>query len=285
MRWGHAGRSQPCALAARGQPHRPRRPRSGSARPWELPSCPPFPGSRHGALHCGRRFLGSAATPTAREPGQGGGPPPAGAQRPRVSPRQPPPSLAVTFHFGEGKDRTVAGAERGHPGRVLLHDEPSACRSASADRLHPGAGRGAPLGSGPVASAAEERERLAAQALPPGLPAGLLLPRGSLRRPLRAHLPWPRSHSTHAPTAPAWRLLQTPTSRTSALPTPTPRAHLLRPPSWDAQPCSPGPPSRPCPGCGLGPAAGLASGSPSALFRHQLMGGETPELSLSVSRV
>lgn len=31
----------------------------------------------------------------------------------------------ITFHFGEGQDRTVAGAERGHPGRVLLHGEPA----------------------------------------------------------------------------------------------------------------------------------------------------------------
>lgn len=103
-----------------------------------LSSCHPRPpqASGIGALHCGRRFLGSAAAPTARQPQQGAPPPPA-------SPG------AITFHFGEGKDRTVAGAERGHPGRVLLHDEPSACRSASADRLHPGAGRGAPLRSGP----------------------------------------------------------------------------------------------------------------------------------------
>lgn len=66
--------------------------------------------------------------------------------RVRGSPLQAPPTRSVTFHFGEGQDRTVAGAERGHPGRVLLHDEPSACRSAAADRLHPGAGWSAPRG-------------------------------------------------------------------------------------------------------------------------------------------
>lgn len=66
--------------------------------------------------------------------------------RVRGSPLRAPPPRSVTFHFGEGQDRTVAGAERGHPGRVLLHDEPSACRSAAADRLHPGAGWSAPRG-------------------------------------------------------------------------------------------------------------------------------------------
>lgn len=74
------------------------------------------------------------------------------ARRPQVTgaglPFQAPPPRAVTFHFGEGQDRTVAGAERGHPGRVLLHDEPSACRSAAADRLHAGAGWRAPRGPG-----------------------------------------------------------------------------------------------------------------------------------------
>lgn len=66
--------------------------------------------------------------------------------RERGSPLQAPPPWSVTFHFGEGQDRTVAGAERGHPGRVLLHDEPSASLSATADRLHPGAGWSAPRG-------------------------------------------------------------------------------------------------------------------------------------------
>lgn len=65
-----------------------------------------------------------------------------------------------TFHFGEGQDRTVAGAERGHPGRVLLHGEPSASRSHG--RLHPGAGREPWV---PAASSVQERGARA-QALP-----------------------------------------------------------------------------------------------------------------------
>lgn len=69
--------------------------------------------------------------------------PAARARRPhgQAAVRRPPGAQARprrTFHFGEGQDRTVAGAERGHPGRVLLHGEPSASRSHG--RLHPGAG-------------------------------------------------------------------------------------------------------------------------------------------------
>lgn len=132
----------------------------------------------------------------------------------------PRPRPGVTFHFGEGQDRTVAGAKWGHPGRVLLHGELCACRSH--DHLHPGAGREPSV---PAASSVQERQ--ARRPGPPQLPAVLLSPR-SLRGPPRgAHLPRPQPlHRRAQPFA--WRLLQTPTSWPSALPTPT-RPHLLRP--------------------------------------------------------
>lgn len=211
----------------------------------------------------------------------------AAPRRGAATSRQPPPPQAVTFHFGEGKDRTVAGAERGHPGRVLLHDEPSACRSASADRLHPAAGRGAPLGPLRVASGAEERERLAAQALPPGLPAGLLSPRGSLRRPpLRAHLPRPRSHSTHAPTASCLEVAANSNVTYKCTPHAHPTGSPAPPPALGRPALQPGPSLQALSRLRLGsgrqgwPAAPL-----SALCRHQLVGGGTRELSLSVSGV
>lgn len=65
----------------------------------------------------------------------------------------------ITFHFGEGQNRTVAGAERGHPGRVLLHGEPATSRAlppplatswGRAACLGPAATRPPPRPRGPV---------------------------------------------------------------------------------------------------------------------------------------
>lgn len=199
--------------------------------------------------------------------------------------RQPPPPRegAVTFHFGEGKDRTVAGAERGHPGRVLLHDEPSACRSASADRLHPGAGRGAPLGSGPgglrrggaraagrsgpapeAAGGAPVAVRLTAAAAPPSTSS-------PAAQPLHT-----RAHSL--PPGGCCKLQRHVQVR-SPLP---PRGLTCSAP----RPGTPGPavargrPSQPRPGSGL--QQGWPSAPRSALCHHQLTGGDTGELSLRV---
>lgn len=48
----------------------------------------------------------------------------------------PLPATSFTFHFGEGEDRAVAGAERGHPGRMLLHGEPVAGGSSPPPRAY-----------------------------------------------------------------------------------------------------------------------------------------------------
>lgn len=118
-------------------PGQPRRPRSSSG---QLGSCqvpPPQAAALQGL------FLWRPAAPTTGSWGKG---------RLRwgtgIRPRP-----GVTFHFGEGQDRTVAGAEWGHPGRVLLHRELCACRSH--DHLHPGAGREPSV---PAASSVQERQ-------------------------------------------------------------------------------------------------------------------------------
>jgi hypothetical protein len=119
------------------RPHAPRpspRPREGAAGGRATGS--PQAAARGTADH----FPGATAPAGPAAGGRGGS----------ESPRQAPPPQRVTFHFGEGQDRAVAGAERGHPGRMLLHDEPAACRSAAADRLHPGAGRGGAASSSPL---------------------------------------------------------------------------------------------------------------------------------------
>lgn len=48
----------------------------------------------------------------------------------------PLPATSFTFHFGEGEDGAVAGAERGHPGRMLLHGEPVAGGSSPPPRAY-----------------------------------------------------------------------------------------------------------------------------------------------------
>lgn len=48
----------------------------------------------------------------------------------------PLPASSFTFHFGEGEDGAVAGAKRGHPGRVLLHGEPVAGGSSPPPRAY-----------------------------------------------------------------------------------------------------------------------------------------------------
>lgn len=125
--------------------------------------------------------------------------PPAGAQRPRASPRRPRPLPSTLVRVRTGLLQALSGATRAEC-FFMMSRPPAGAPPPIAYILRPAGARLS--GPVPVASGAEEHERLAAQALPPGLPAGLLSPRGSLRRPpLRAHLPRPRSHCTHAPTA------------------------------------------------------------------------------------
>lgn len=85
---------------------------------------------------------------------------------PRREPRAPTPSGGFTFHFGEGEHGAVAGAEGGHPGRVLLHGEPVAGGSSPPPRAYilappepswaalPARPRGCPPAPGPPPSAA-----------------------------------------------------------------------------------------------------------------------------------
>lgn len=156
-------------------------------------------------LHCGQRPEAAAPAPLAARC-------PSGSETDASGPGTPAPcGRAFTFHFGEGQDRTVAGAERGHPGRMLLHGEPAASRSAAADRLHPGAGRRASLGPRPPAGPRLWLPRAAARsccgdslrwpprrAHPPGRAAlhtrahSLLLPaRCKLQRHVQVHSPRP----------------------------------------------------------------------------------------------
>lgn len=160
-------------------------------------------------LHCGQRPEAAAPAPLAARCPSGSGTDASGPDTPA------PCGRAFTFHFGEGQDRTVAGAERGHPGRVLLHGEPAASRSAAADRLHPGAGRRASPGPRPPAGPRLRLPRAAARscrdslrwpprrAHPPGRAAlhtrahSLLLPaRCKLQRHVQVHSPRPPGRLT-----------------------------------------------------------------------------------------
>jgi hypothetical protein len=142
-------------------------------------------------LHCGQRPEAAAPAPLAARCPSGSGTDASGPGTPT------PCGRPFTFHFGEGQDRTVAGAERGHPGRVLLHGEPAASRSAAADRLHPGAGQRASPGPRPPAG---PRLRL-----PPGLQPAPVAATHCGGRPA-AHILLAAQRSTHARTASYSRL-------------------------------------------------------------------------------
>ena len=131
-----------------------------------LSSCHPRPpqASGIGALHCGRRFLGSAAAPTARQPQQGAPPHP---------PPAPGPLPSTLVRVRTGLLQALSGATRAEC-FFMMSRPPAGAPPPIAYILGPAGARLS--GPVPVASAAEERERLAAQALPPGLPAGLLSP-------------------------------------------------------------------------------------------------------------
>lgn len=189
-------------------------------RSWQHPPTPPRPG---------------APWPVA---GRGGDP--AGVQTP-----------APTFHFGEGQHRTVAGAERSHPGRMLLHGEPSA--RGSRERLHPGAGRAPRV---PAASTL--------QALPAASAAAPLPSLRSLRppRPRGAHLPGPPLRSAAAPGAHASRRGCRELPRHGQVRAPRPPGAPAPPPPT-AQPASP---CSPAPGSWVSPAgSGALEGNPENL--------------------
>lgn len=207
---------------------------------------PPPAGSRHRSAALRAALAGERGSTHGHQAALAGWRPPAGVQRPRASPRRPRPLPSTLVRVRTGLLQALSGATRAEC-FFMMSRPPAGAPPPIAYILRPAGARLSVRSRWPPA-----RRSASGWPLRP-CPRGCRP--GSCRRAAHCggrpseHIFPGRAATPHTrPQPPAWRLLQTPTSRTSALPTPTPRAHLLRPPPWDAQPCSPGPPSRPCPG-------------------------------------
>ena len=164
MYWGPRREEPALCSGSRGTA---RRPRSSSARrarepPLQLPPPPPA-GIRHRGAALRAKLPGERGS-THGQAAPAGCPPP---------PPAPGPLPSTLVRVRTGLLQALSGATRAEC-FFMMSRPPAGAPPPIAYILGPAGARLS--GPVPVASAAEERERLAAQALPPGLPAGLLSP-------------------------------------------------------------------------------------------------------------
>lgn len=132
---------------------------------------------------------GRSAALRAALPREGAG---KGVRGPRAGPRRPGPLPSTLVRVRTGLLQALSGATRAEC-FFMMSRPPAGAPPRIAYILGPAGARLA----GRVASPEEERERLAAPALPPRLPARFPSPRDSLRRPPGgAHGPRQRNHCT-----------------------------------------------------------------------------------------